>query len=118
MGKDKIKIEIYESDPFTGCCGSGKVSNVSAESMRSMLTERNTTVAKLRKEFGDRIEIMREIINARTDIDTCPGYFKRILLEKGFESLPFTFIDGMLVSFCKFLSYEELHALVEKEVIG
>jgi hypothetical protein len=49
MQKDKIKVEIFEGDPFGGaCCGPGpQVSSLEAvEKLRQMLTERKSDCRK------------------------------------------------------------------------
>jgi hypothetical protein len=65
MSNGKIKVEIYEGDPFSGCCGPSMASPSSAEKLRAMLVERNKTVEALKEEFKEQIEVERDILRIR-----------------------------------------------------
>jgi len=111
MEKSKIRIEIYEGDPFGGaCCGPGPlVSSVNAvERLRRMLEERNQIVKRLSEEYKDKITMNREIISQkRWDY---PAYVIRLLYEG--KPTPYIFIDEEPVSIGKFPTYEEFVALL------
>lgn len=112
MEKSKIKVEIYEGDPFSGtCCGPGPLSTspASAEKLRKMLTERNDIVRRILEKYKDSLIIRREIFSQkRWDY---PEYVRRIMFEG--KPLPYIFIDEAPVLTGKFPSYGEFVALLK-----
>lgn len=116
MNTDKVRVEIYEGDPFTGCCGPGSDSEGSVENLRTMLIERSNVITKLEKEFGDKVEIERDVISIRRGLGTYPDHVRKVLLERGMETLPCVFIDGKVVSVGKFPSYHEFRSLIKNYV--
>jgi hypothetical protein len=112
MEKSKIRIEIYERDPFGGtCCGQGPlVTSVDAvERLRRILEERNETVKRLSNEYKDLITVKREIISQkRWDY---PAYVIRLLHDG--KPAPYIFFNEEPVSIGKFPSYEEFVALLK-----
>lgn len=111
MKKNKVKLEIYEGDPFgSTCCGPGPriTSLEAAEKFRQMLTERNQTVERLSKEFRDVVEIEREILSKkRWDY---PEYVRRLMSDD--KPLPYIFIGGEPLVMGKFPTYEEFLTLL------
>jgi len=113
MSDDKIKLEIYEGDPFKGsCCSPARLSGQSVDELRRMLTERNETVRRLGQRFHETVEIKRDIISNRRGLLTYPVYVRRVLSEKGWDSLPYVFLDGQLACVGIFPSYDGFVALV------
>jgi len=110
MSKGKIKVEIYEGDPFSGCCGPVMASPGSAGNLRKMLIERNKTVEMLKEEFKDQIEVNREIVGRRRLYDTYPQYALKFLKED--TKMPFILINGQLVSEGIFPPYDDFKQLV------
>jgi hypothetical protein len=112
MEKSKIKIEIYEGDPFSSaCCGPGPLvtSMAAVEKLRKMLTERNETVRRLSEEYKDTITIKREIVSQkRWDY---PEYVRRLIFES--KPLPYIFMNEEPILIGKFPSYEEFAALLK-----
>jgi len=112
MEKSKIKLEIFEGDPFGGaCCGPGpRISSLEAvERLRQMLTERGQIVEKLSKEFKDVVQVEREIISQkRWDY---PEYVRRLMFDG--KPLPYIFINGEAVAIGKFPTYEEFVTLLK-----
>ena len=112
MEKSKIKIEIYEGDPFgSACCGPGPLVNsiAAVEKLRKMLTERNETVNRLSVEYKDSITIKREIVSQkRWDY---PEYVRRLVFEG--KPLPYVFMNEEPILIGKFPSYEEFAALLK-----
>ena len=112
MEKSKVRLEIYEGDPFgSTCCGPGPriTSPETAEKFRQMLTERNQTVEKLSREFRDVVQVEREIISQkRWDY---PEYVRK--LESEGKPLPYVFVNGEPVAIGKFPTYEEFMALLK-----
>jgi len=112
MEKVKVKLEIYEDDPFGGtCCGPGpRVTSLEAvEKLRKMLEERSEIVKKLSEEYKDSVTISRDFINQkRWDY---PEYVMKLTLDS--KPTPYIFIDGEPVMVGKFLSYEEFTALLK-----
>ena len=65
MVKSKVKIEVFEGDPFGSvCCGPGSaVSSLeAADKTRQMLTERGQIVEKLSEEFKEAIQVETEVL--------------------------------------------------------
>jgi hypothetical protein len=114
MPKNKLKIEIYEGDPFTGCCGPGLFSVDAAERLRKMLMERNATVKALKEEFKEQVEIERDIVSNRRRCDTYPPYISKLLLAG--VRVPFIVIDGQLALEGVFPSIEDFRNLISKHV--
>jgi len=112
MQKSKIKIEIFEGDPFgSACCGPGpRIGSPEAvERLRQMLTERSQIVEKLSREFKDEAQIKREIISQkRWDY---PEYVRKLMFDG--KPLPYIFINGEASVIGKFPSYEEFAALLK-----
>lgn len=112
MEKNKIRLEIFEGDPFgSTCCGPGPYLNSleAVEKLRKMLTERNQIVEKLSKEFKDRVQVDREIISQkRWDY---PEYVRKLMSDG--KPLPFIFINGEAVVIGRFPVYEEFVALLK-----
>jgi Fe-S oxidoreductase len=112
MEKSKIKIEIYEGDPFgSTCCGPGPLvtSMAAVERLRKMLTERNETVRRLSEEYKDTITINREIISQKR-LDY-PEHVRKLMFDG--KPLPYIFINEEPVLTGKFPTYEEFAALLK-----
>ena len=113
MSDNKIKLEIYEGDPFEGsCCSPARLSGQSVDELRRMLTERNETVKRLGQRFHETVEVKRDIISNRRGLLTYPAHVRQVLTEKGWDSLPYIFLDGQLICFGNFPSYDGFVALV------
>jgi len=112
MQESKIKVEIYEGDPFgSTCCGPGPLvtSMAAVERLRKMLTERNETVRRLSEEYKDTITINREIISQKR-LDY-PEHVRKLMFDG--KPLPYIFINGEAVAIGKFLTYEEIVTLLK-----
>ncbi len=110
MEKGKLKIEIYEGDPFGGaCCGPRITSPQAVEKLRKMLTERSQIVRRLQNEFKNKVHVERETISAkRWDY---PEYVRRLRVNN--KPLPYVFLSGEAVAIGKFPSYEEFVTLLK-----
>jgi hypothetical protein len=112
MEKSKIRIEIYEDDPFgSTCCGPGpRVTSLAAvEKLRRMLEERSEIVKKLSEEYKDDVTIRRDTINQkRWDY---PEYVMKLTLDS--KPAPYIFINEEPVVVGKFPSHEEFTALLK-----
>lgn len=111
-----MKVEIYEGDPFTGCCGPGVASPSAVEKLRKMLTERNATVKTLREEFEEQIEIDRQVISSQRGYDTYPPHVSKLLAAR--TQVPFILINGELVSEGRFPSLEDFKRLISEHIKG
>lgn len=117
--RSKVRVEIYEEDPFKGCgcnCGPRVSSVASVEKVRRMLTERNEIVQKLREEFKEKIEIERNIVSARKSLWMFPERVGR-LLAKGTQ-LPFVLIDSQVALVGAFPSLEWFRLLINRYLEG
>jgi hypothetical protein len=112
MEKAKLKLEIYEDDPFgSTCCGPGPriTSPAAVEKLRKRLEERSEITRKLSEENKDSVTIKRDTINQkRSDY---PEYVTRLMLDS--KPTPYVFIDGKPVVVGKFPSYEEFTVLLK-----
>jgi len=112
MEKVKLRLEIYEDDPFgSACCGpSVRVASLAAvEKLRRMLEQRSEIVKKLSEEYKDSVIIKRDTINQkRWDY---PEYVMKLMLDS--KPTPYIFIDGEPVIVGKFPSYEEFITLLK-----
>lgn len=112
MEKTKVKLEIYEDDPFgSTCCGPGpRVTSLAAvEKLRKRLEERSEIAKKLSEEYRDSVTVKRDTINQkRWDY---PEYVTKLMLDS--KPTPYIFIDGEPVVIGKFPSYEEFTALLK-----
>lgn len=111
MSNGKVLIEIYEEDPFTGCCGPGIASPGALERTRRMLDERNKIVKALKEEFKEIVEIDRKIIGSRRPYSTYPPHIYKLLMAR--TRVPFVLIDGKLTFEGKFPSREELEEAIK-----
>lgn len=112
MEKTKVKIEIYEGDPFgSACCGPGPriTSLEAAEKLRQMLTERNDVVDRLSKEFKDTVQIEREILSQKRH--DYPDHVRKVMFEG--SPLPYIFINSEAVVVGRFPTYEEFLMLLK-----
>jgi len=115
MEKSKIRLGIFEGDPFwSTCCGPGPqiTSLEAAEKLRQMLTERNRTVEKLSMEFRDVVKIEREVISQKRH--DYPDYVRNMMFDD--KPLPFIFINGEAAVIGRFPSYEEFVTLLKKRL--
>ena len=117
MEKSKIRLEIYQGDPFgSACCGPGPqiTSLEAAEKLRQMLIEKNQTVEKLSVEFSNAVMIEREVISQKRH--DYPDYVRKMIFED--KPLPYIFINGEAVVIGRFPSYEELVTLLRQYLQG
>ncbi|MDH5437921.1 MAG: hypothetical protein OEX76_03360 [Candidatus Bathyarchaeota archaeon] len=110
MEKSKLKIEIYEGDPFRGaCCGPRITSLKAVERLQGMLSERSQIVERLQNEFKGKVHVEREIISTkRRDY---PEYVRSLRANN--KPLPYVFLNGEAVAIGKFPSYEEFVILLK-----
>jgi hypothetical protein len=112
MEKVKLRLEIYEDDPFgSTCCGPGpRVTSLAAvEKLRRMLEERSEIVKKLSEEYKDNVTIRRDTINQKR-LDY-PEYVMKLMLDS--KPAPYIFIEGEPVIVGKFPSYDEFTTLLK-----
>jgi len=111
MEKNKVKLEIFEGDPFgSTCCGPGPLSSPDAvKKLQQMLIERNQIAEKLSKEFKNTVQVEREIISQkRSDY---PEHVRKLLFDG--KPLPYIFINCEAVITGKFPTYEEFATLLK-----
>jgi hypothetical protein len=116
MDDGKVRVEIYEGDPFTGCCGPGMASKKEADMLRKMLIERNKIIKTLKEEFKEEIEIERDIISDRRRYDTYPQHVHKLL--KAGVQVPFILINGNLALEGIFPSLEGFRELIKEHIKG
>jgi len=114
VSKGKVRVEIYEGDPFKGCCGPGIASRDAIERLRKMLMERNETVKTLREEFKEEVEIEREIVSSRKRYDMYPPHVCKLLLAGA--QVPFIVINGQLVLQGEFPSLKNFRQLISEHI--
>jgi Fe-S oxidoreductase len=91
MERSKIRIEIYEDNPFgSTCCGPGpRVTSAAAEKLRRMLERRSEIVKQLAEEYPDSVTIRRDTLNQRRS--DYPEYVMKLLSDS--KPAPYIFID-------------------------
>jgi hypothetical protein len=112
MEKVKVRLEIFEDDPFgSTCCGPGpRVTSLEAvEKLRRMLEERSEIMNRLSEEYKDSVTIKRDTINQKRW--EYPEYVMKLMLDS--KPTPYVFIDGKPVIVGKFPSYEEFTTLLK-----
>ncbi len=112
MEKVRIKLEIYEDDPFgSTCCGPGpRVTSLAAvEKLRKMLEERSEIVKKLSEEYKDSVTISRDFISQKRG--DYPEYVMKLVLDS--KPTPYIFVDREPAIIGKFPPYEEFTALLK-----
>jgi len=114
MSKGKVLVEIYEGDPFTGCCGPGIISPSALERTKMMLGDRNNIVKALKEEFKGIVEIDRKIIGNKRPYSTYPPHIYKILMTGA--TAPFVLINGKLTFEGKFPSLEELEGAIKEAI--
>lgn len=108
----KVKVEIYEADPFSGCCCGPVMSSPQAsEKLMKLLAERNEIVRRLEEEFGEEIEIEREIVSSRRPPNSYPQHVRKLIASN--TSLPFVLINEQLRVEGNFPSFEEFKRLID-----
>jgi len=111
MESNKVKVEIFEADPFgSACCGPGLLSSPDAQKrLRLIFVERNQIAEKLIKEFKNAVQVDREIISQkRFDY---PEYVRKLMFDG--KPLPYIFINREAVATGKFPTYEEFVTLLK-----
>lgn len=114
MSKAKVKVEIYEGDPFTCCCGPGIASTAAIEKQRKMLTERYESVKALKEEFKEQLEIERGIVGSRRLHDIYPPHICKLLIAG--TRVPFIVINGQLVLEGVLPPLEDFRKLISKHI--
>ncbi|MGB9854552.1 MAG: hypothetical protein ACPLRY_07100 [Candidatus Bathyarchaeales archaeon] len=110
----KVRIEIYDSDPFLGgCCSPGGGSIQAAMRLMKMLNERAEIVAKLQKEFKN-VEITREIVNPLKQLEHYPEYARPYIASN--TPLPFVLINGQLAVVGTFPTLEEFIKIINEHL--
>ena len=112
MEKVKVRLEIYEGDPFgSACCGPGPraTSLDAAEKLRKMLEERSEIVKKISEKYGTCVSVRRDTINQkRWDY---PEYVLKLMSDD--KPVPYVFINEELAMTGEFPSYERFVALLD-----
>ncbi|MBS7651666.1 MAG: hypothetical protein QW638_00895 [Candidatus Bathyarchaeia archaeon] len=111
---ERVRVEIYEGDPFVGCCGPRIASKEDVDRLRNMLTERNHIIKALKEEFKDKIEIERDIISTRRRLETYPRHIYKLLVA-GIK-VPFVVIEGQLALEGEFPNLEEFRSLIKEHI--
>lgn len=110
----KVRIEIYESDPFSGgCCGPSGGSIQAAMRLMKMLNERAEIVAKLQEEFKD-VEVTREIVNPTKKLENYPQHARQYIASH--TPLPFVLINGQLAVVGTFPTLEEFRKIINEHL--
>jgi len=110
MESNKLILEIYQGDPFSGaCCGPGTSSPDSLEKLRKMLTERSQILKKLQEAFEDEIFLKSEIVSPKRW--NYPEHVRRLMAEN--LPLPYIFINEQTATIGRFPSYQEFLSLIQ-----
>jgi hypothetical protein len=109
-----MKIEIWDSDPTSGCCcGPGMMSRQSIQRIMDAINEKNMIVKRLRDEFKD-VKFEVDTVSPRRPMNSYPPYVSELLSDGA--RAPMVFIDGAVVAESKFPNYEEFKSYLDERL--
>ncbi len=109
---NKVIVEIYENDPFSGgCCGPGGASIQAARNLMKTLNERAEIVAKIEEEFKN-VEIKRDRVNPLKKLEHYPEHARQYITSA--TPLPFVLINGKLTVVGAFPTLEEFRKIIKE----
>lgn len=100
---------IYEG---AMCCSTGVCGPEPDQSLIAF----NDTVKRLQKDYGNRLTIMRASLTFNTLIFLSHPEIARLVKENGPQVLPITTLNGEIIARQKYLSSEELKAVIEERM--
>jgi hypothetical protein len=106
---EKNELIIYEG---AMCCSTGVCGPEPDQSLIAF----NDTVKRLRNDYGNRLTIMRASLTFNTLIFLSHPEIARLVKENGPQVLPITTLNGEIIARQKYLSSEELKAVIEERM--
>jgi hypothetical protein len=106
---EKNELIIYEG---AMCCSTGVCGPEPDQSLIAF----NDTVKRLQNDYGNRLTIMRASLTFNTLIFLSHPDIARLVKENGPQVLPITTLNGEIIARQKYLSSEELKAVIEERM--
>ena len=106
---EKNELIIYEG---AMCCSTGVCGPEPDQSLIAF----NDTVKRLQNDYGNRLTIMRASLTFNTLIFLSHPEIARLVKENGPQILPITTLNGEIIARQKYLSSEELKAVIEERM--
>jgi hypothetical protein len=106
---EKNELIIYEG---AMCCSTGVCGPEPDQSLIAF----NDTVKRLQNDYGNRLTIMRASLTFNTLIFLSHPEIARLVKENGPQVLPITTLNGKIIARQKYLSSEELKAVIEERM--
>jgi hypothetical protein len=106
---EKNELIIYEG---AMCCSTGVCGPEPDQSLIAF----NDTVKRLQNDYGNRLTIMRASLTFNTLIFLSHPEIARLVKENGPQVLPITTLNGEIIARQKYLSSEELKAVIEERM--
>jgi hypothetical protein len=106
---EKNELIIYEG---AMCCSTGVCGPEPDQSLIAF----NDTVKRLQNDYGNRLLIMRASLTFNTLIFLSHPEIARLVKENGPQVLPITTLNGEIIARQKYLSSEELKAVIEERM--
>ena len=111
MDGDDVKVEIWNSDPTSGCCcGPVIMSQQSIRKIMDSINEKNTILKRLREEFKD-VKFEVDTVSPRRPMSSYPPHVSDLLRDGA--RAPMVFIDGKVVAESRFPSYGEFKQIID-----
>jgi hypothetical protein len=106
---EKNELIIYEG---AMCCSTGVCGPEPDQSLIAF----NDTVKRLQNDYGNRLTIMRASLTFNTLIFLSHPEIAQLVKENGPQVLPITTLNGEIIARQKYLSSEELKAVIEERM--
>jgi hypothetical protein len=106
---EKNELIIYEG---AMCCSTGVCGPEPDQSLIAF----NDTVKRLQNDYGNRLLIMQASLTFNTLIFLSHPEIARLVKENGPQVLPITTLNGEIIARQKYLSSEELKAVIEERM--
>jgi len=111
MDGEDVKVEIWDSDPTSGCCcGPAMMSQQSIQKIMDSINEKNTILKRLRDEFKD-IKFEIDMVSPRRPMSSYPPYVSERLCNGA--RAPMVFIDEKIIAESRFPSYGEFKQIID-----
>jgi len=106
---EKSELIIYEG---AMCCSTG----VCGPEPDQKLILLNDALKRLQNEHGERLTIIRASLTFNSLIFMAHPEIARLVKENGPSVLPITTMNGEIIAGQKYLTYEELKAIIEEKI--
>lgn len=105
------ELTIYEG---AMCCATG----VCGPEPDRVLIEFNETLKRLAGEYNGNLKIMRASLVFNSLLFFANPEIARLVKENGTAVLPITTINGTIVARQKYMTYDQIKAVLDKEILS